>query len=84
MKLPSVKFLLESMHLLHEINQSSALLFHDYFEWFISWIPVGYFPFLISFFCENEINKKSSIKQDTRFIHTFFISEKWKMKNLRI
>ena len=66
-KLPSVRFLLKSIHPLHEINHSSARKKVNI------WIRVGYFPFLISFFCENEINKKSSIRQDTRFIHTFLI-----------
>ena len=30
------------------------------------WTISGYFPFFISFFCWNEISKKSSIKEDTR------------------
>ena len=30
------------------------------------WTLSGYFPFFISFFCWNEISKKSSIKEDTR------------------
>ena len=30
------------------------------------WTPSGYFPSFISFFCWNEINEKSSIKEDTR------------------
>ena len=66
-KLPSVRFLFKSIHPLHEINHSSARKKVNI------WIRAGYFPFLISFFCENEINKKSSIKQETSFIHTFFI-----------
>ena len=30
-------------------------------------IPFGCFPFLISFFYWNEVNIKSSIKEDTRY-----------------
>ena len=33
------------------------------------WAPSGYFPFFISFFCWNEINKKSS-REDTRKIRS--------------
>ena len=33
------------------------------------WTPSGYFPFFISFFCWNEINKKSS-REDTRKIRS--------------
>ena len=32
------------------------------------WISFGYFPFAFSFFFWNEVNKKSSIKEDPRFI----------------
>ena len=32
------------------------------------WITFVHFPFLIKFFCLNEVNKKSSIIEDTRFI----------------
>ena len=38
------------------------------------WTPSGYFPFFISFFCWNEINKKSSMREDTRKIRSSRLS----------
>ena len=42
------------------------------------WIPVGYFLSLISFFSWNEVKKKSSIKEDRRFIVQVGILWSWK------
>ena len=42
------------------------------------WIQFGYFHFLISFFYWYEVNKKLSIKKDTRFIVQEGILQSWK------
>ena len=42
------------------------------------WVQFGYFHFLISFFCWYEVNKKSSIKKDMRFIVQERVLQSWK------
>ena len=55
-KLPSVKFLLKSLMSNKSILEKKVNIC----------TLSGYFPFFISFFCWNEIGKKSSIKVDMR------------------
>ena len=53
-KLPSVKFLLKSLTSRKSVLEEKVNI----------WTPSGCFRFFISFFCWNEINKKSSVKED--------------------
>ena len=68
-KLPSVKFLLKSLTSNISILEQKCK--------YLSSIRV--FPFFISFFCWNEINKKSS-REDTRKIRSVFL---WILRNLQ-